>query len=72
MNAILKFKEPSIPNFTAHAPTKREELKAQAPPNVPHLSLISKELQFYQLNAAALDIHYQGGHTLDEFFSRLM
>lgn len=72
MNAILNFKEQSMPNFTAYAPSKREEHKAPAPTYDPHLPLVSKELQFYQLKAAALDIHYQGGHSLGDFFSRLM
>ena len=73
MNAILRFKEQSLPNFTAHAPTKREELQALEPPNDPHLPLVSKLLENYLLkNAAALDNHYQGGDSLSDFFSEVM
>jgi hypothetical protein len=32
MNAILSFKEQSMPKFTAHAPSKKEELEVPAPP----------------------------------------
>jgi hypothetical protein len=46
MNAILNFKEQSMPQFTAHVPSNAEELKAQAPlTNYRHLPLLSKELQ---------------------------
>jgi hypothetical protein len=73
MNAILSFKEQSLPKFTAHAPSKREELQALEPPFDPHLPLVSKLLENYLLkNAAALDNHYQGGDSLGDFFSEVM
>ncbi len=55
MNAIINFKEQSMPKFTAHAPSKREELKKQSVPYEPHLPLLSQDLLNYQLKAAAAD-----------------
>ena len=73
MNAILNFKEQSMPQFTGHVPSNREELKAQAPlTNYPHLPLLSKELQNYQMKAAAGGNPYDTGHSVWDFFSHLM
>ena len=72
MNAILNFKEQSMPQFTPHVPSNGEDLKSQAPPNYPHLPLLSEYFHLYQLKAAASDNPYHTGHSLADFFSQLI
>ena len=47
MNAILNFKEQSMPKFSTHASSKREKFKAPMTTYDPHLPLISKYLLNY-------------------------